>query len=666
MVGNRSRSGLCRTEANSPQDPIVDISVVSRIPAVPESPSLNCPSCGAPHGLDLRFAAAGVCPYCQSGFVTENGSARTAGKMAVLLPSSGILALGRTYELLGKPFQLIGRLRMEFPAGAWDEWFAVSGQKTAWVAEDGDGILVQIEVPLPEADLASLGPGDSLPLQGKIFTVVERDTARSTGAEGAVPWLDQPGDAITYLEAVCEPDLVASIEIPAHGTTRAFAGRKLVIGKDLPASFRPPAPTRAALVRCVSCGASGLPGTRASDSCPSCGGTFLTPLATFACGGCGKELHAFTEAAAELHCPSCGGLSTLRDGAATYIGSGGTTGRPTFDPRLRLGVTGTLDGQRWMVVARIRQSESDDGEVEHASEYLLHDPARGYRWLLSEESGWLWQIPCDGAAPDRATIRRSPRNLTRFGQILSRSWQGTTTIDYVEGELPWNAKVGERTEYASWRNNQRTYYVEWSEKEIEHSLYRPISDDAIAAGFPRGGPSDDAGTQVFGGARHSARPYSALAHRTAVVGSLGFALFFLTRCGSGPSQTYPLLSRPGSTSTASAYVPLVEGRQEVFLSGVSREERLEYTLKVQDAGGRILCDDRSHVGTDLREAGCIVNSPRNQDGTAMVSSPTPLPASLALHSTRNPASPMAGFFAAFSLLAAAIGHFLLKRDGVPE
>ncbi len=638
----------------------------SKIPKVTGSASQNCPSCGALHGLDLRFAAAGVCPYCQSGFVTENGSARTAGKMSVLLPPTGILSLGQSYELMGKSFQLIGRLRVEFAAGAWDEWFAVSGQKTAWVAEDGDGILVQIEIPVPETDLGSIQPGDILELQGKSFTVVERDTATATGAAGAVPWLDRPGEPLTYLEAVCEPDLVASIEIPAQGSARAFAGRKLVIGKDLPASFRPPSPAPTALLRCVSCGASGLPETRDSEICPSCGGTFHTPLSSLACGGCGKDLHVFTAAAAELHCPSCGGLSTLRDGKATFLAKGEGRRRPSFDDRLRLGATGTLDGQSWMVVARIRQSESDDGEVEHTAEYLLHEPSLGYRWLLKEESGWLWQIPSDGSAPQRSLAKSPPRNLTRFGQVMTRSWSGCTTIDYVEGELPWNARVGDRTEYASWRNGQRAYYVEWSSTELEHSLYKPVSDSDIEVGFPPVGGTGGSGTQVFGSGSRAVKPYSPMAYRLAVLGSLAFALFFLTRCGSGQQITPPLVSRMGSTTTASAYLPLSRGWQEITLGGVPRESRVDLVLKVQDAGGQILCEERTHLGQDIREAGCQVRSPRAQDGAAMVSSSAPLPASLTLQSTQKPSAPMAGFFAILSVLAAVVGHFFLKRDGIPS
>jgi len=639
----------------------------SKISSVPDTPALNCPSCGAPHGLDLRFTAAGVCPYCQSGFVTENGSARTAGKMAVLLPPTGILALGRSYDLLGKSFQLIGRLRVEFPAGAWDEWFAVSGEKTAWVAEDGDGILVQIEVPLPGSDLSSLRPGDTLSLEGKTFTLVERDTARSVGAEGSVPWLDQPGQPITYLEAVCAPDLIASIEIPQEGPARAFAGRKLVIGTDLPESIRPPAPAGAVVVRCASCGASGLPETRASEACPSCGGTFQTPVTSFACGGCGKDLIAFTDAATELHCPGCGGLSSLRDGKAVFLERGAAGGRPSFDRRLRLGACGTIDGQGWMVVARIRQSESDDGEIETTAEYLLHDPARGYRWLLREESGWLWQLPLEGAIPERALIEDPPRNLSRFGQILVRSWRGRTTVDYVEGELPWNARRGDRTEYASWRNGKRTYYIEWSASEIEHSLYRPLPDAAIEEGFPppSGAQARTEAPRTDPGKRRAPAPYSAIAHRLTVAGSLAFALFFMTRCGSGTELLPPLLARAGSTTTASASFPLVAGVQEVTVRGVPRESRLDLVLKVQDAGGRILCEESTHLGTDLAEAGCRVRSPRAQDGVAMVSSSSPLPPSLVARVLRNPPGPLAGFFGVLSLLAALVGHLLLKRDGVP-
>jgi ribosomal protein S27AE len=167
---------------------------------------INCPSCGA--ALKLKFHAAKmvVCNYCgQTSFL--NADRWTAqGEKTVLADYGSVLAVGRTGKLQAKAFTVLGRLRMAYPGGFWDEWLLqMADGKEAWLQEDeGNFTLFQAEalnVSLPKYETVAVGK--TIQLQSRLpFFVMEKEQMKVEGAEGELPMQVVPGMRGSYAEGV--------------------------------------------------------------------------------------------------------------------------------------------------------------------------------------------------------------------------------------------------------------------------------------------------------------------------------------------------------------------------------------------------------------------------------------------------------------------------------
>jgi hypothetical protein len=98
--------------------------------------TLSCPSCGA--NVDFRSKASvfAVCSFCKSTLVRHDMNLENIGKMSEIQDDLTPLQLGTTGNYDGKKFEIIGRLRIAYEDGFWNEWYALfGGDKTGWLAE---------------------------------------------------------------------------------------------------------------------------------------------------------------------------------------------------------------------------------------------------------------------------------------------------------------------------------------------------------------------------------------------------------------------------------------------------------------------------------------------------------------------------------------------------
>ena len=108
----------------------------------------------------------GVCPYCRSMVVRHDVNVEAIGQMAQLPPDLSPLQIGVHGEMDGQGFTLIGRARLAYEEGSWNEWCALFGDgRYGWVAEAQGFFMVSFEIPPPENF-----PGDAggLPINSEI------------------------------------------------------------------------------------------------------------------------------------------------------------------------------------------------------------------------------------------------------------------------------------------------------------------------------------------------------------------------------------------------------------------------------------------------------------------------------------------------------------------
>jgi hypothetical protein len=261
-----------------------------------------------------------------------------------------------------------------------------------------------------------------------------------------------------------------------------------------------------------------------------------------------------------LSCPSCGGTVTLRAAGYTvtvaceYCSSLLDVANPDvrliaeyheMAARLQipLGTRGTIEGVEWEAIGYVERSE--DGAYPW-SEYLLFNPYRGYRWLITDGRGWSF-----GEMLTRTPEEWSGGVSLGHDTYVRFFGDGEARVDYVAGEFYWRVRAGERVNTDDYVRPGFMLSRERNAQEVSWTLSRLLDPREMKAAFGIDPPSDP-----WPPLPHQVSPYGAELGRVA---KLGFAAAFLILL---------LLIFVGSGST------LLRGTIPYALDGASRSATL--------------------------------------------------------------------------------------------
>ncbi len=474
---------------------------------------MNCPSCGGEIAADRRFAHLVVCDYCQSAVILDEKAARVAGKMAALMLPQGPLYVGGSGSLAGKPFRVLGRVRYGYRNGFWDEWYlARDDGQTFWIGEDESNFTLEV----PERgdtdgiQFAETQPGQIVTLRGEQYHVDEKDVAECEGGEGQLPFAILTGERIPFLD-LSSDGRFATIEFDLDGDTQIFLGRRinpLDIAMDIPReeAFQTAdtlaversgdadrrerivrSGQRITTIKCQHCAAP-LDIPRQGQNivaCPACAQEIDLSLRRVECPECqvtvtvrgGRD----SKSAACPHCKTRMDISRSQPSVMAKLVS---SDRPHIP--VEIGQEVTLRGTRYHIVGFVRYTEQDDSGVWRTDEFLLYSKDTGYRWLILE----------DGHFSLSRELNERPRNIdpqtaaqkSRF-KFLKHNWivfetcHNNTQITWVEGELPWVAKVGDFNSYMDAIAPPFMLSAEWTETEAEWYMAEYLSPQEVASGL---------------------------------------------------------------------------------------------------------------------------------------------------------------------------------------
>ena len=384
-----------------------------------------CPTCGA--DVDFRYddSFVRVCASCRAAVVRGDRGVETLGKVADLAPTGSPLKLFSDGRWQGQGFMLVGRAQYRHPAGGvWDEWYAKLDDGTwGWLAEAQGRFYLTFETvgagtAPPWAEVFA-GATVSLEDDGpRLFTVGERGVAELAGAEGEIPFRFVPGAKVAFADLADGTGRFATIDYGEptvlDGPPTMYLGRQVTLAELGVSGGEAAAPARATAGKRLAC--------------PSCGGSV--------------DLRA-PDASLRVVCPYCSSLlaceGDLRVIAKLHQRKDGGA--------IALGRQGTFDGVTYTVIGRLRRKAgsdvptddaSDDAELWTWTEYLLYEPAVGFRWLVESSGHWSFVTTLPpGAATDEAA------HATYAGARFRLFDRGHATVIGVWGEVYWRVSVGE-------------------------------------------------------------------------------------------------------------------------------------------------------------------------------------------------------------------------------
>jgi hypothetical protein len=411
----------------------------------------SCPSCGAPIEFSVGSSVAKVCPFCQATVYRTDRGLEDLGKVAAIANPPALVAIGDQGTLAGRPFEVLGRVQLDHGEGPWDEYYVAldHGGTWGWLAyAQGLWFLTAQVTPapsLPGYESLRVEQDVSLGSHG-VFRVTEVKTGRIVSAEGELPERFPPGFIRHY----------ADLEGADHGAATVDFGDRsepatLFVGKWL--DERQMQVTQA--------------GPRTADKvkvgqiqCPNCGGD-VPKLAG--------------ERTERLGCPYCGAVSdiTSREVVARQEAAMAT-------PDITLGSRGTLDGIDYVCIAYVRRSADFGDEVFSWEEYLLFSEGLGYRWLVKDETTWMWVMPVSIAELD---LRAMPTEVGWNGKTFRKRNENPARVDYVLGELYWKCHVGETVRATDFVSGGEVLSREETPGEVRWSYSAPVPWPLLATAF---------------------------------------------------------------------------------------------------------------------------------------------------------------------------------------
>ena len=182
----------------------------------------ECPSCGGPMPQRSPGARTLVCGYCGQTSHLNADSLEAAGDQHLLIDYGSNLAIGQSRRLpsLEKNLMIIGRIRLDYSDGFWDEWYALDPDdgQGYWIQEDdGQFVVFKAEKELGAGvsfDAVQVGQWDDLGGAWEQVFITSKSRAKVNGGEGELPFRIVPGEPADFVEGIHEGKGVSAELLP--------------------------------------------------------------------------------------------------------------------------------------------------------------------------------------------------------------------------------------------------------------------------------------------------------------------------------------------------------------------------------------------------------------------------------------------------------------------
>jgi hypothetical protein len=410
----------------------------------------SCPSCGAPIEYGLGASLSRVCNSCHATVVRTDRGLQDFGKVAALADTPSIISVGDQGTLDGRPFEVLGRVQLDYGLGPWDEFYVAFdyGREWGWLAyAQGRWYLTFLVVGLSAPQREALRVDEDVELPMGRFAVAEARNARVLSAEGELPDAITPGELRVYADA--------------YGPQNAFATLDYGDGKE---------------ASCVFVGKV-LPDSQLNVTAPGPRTVRKIKTTHMQCPNCGGDVPKLHEGRSErLGCPFCGAVSDIQSRNVVARQE-----KLLQMPDIPIGTSGVFDSDPYLCIAYLQRSTIVEGERYGWEEYLLFNADRGYRWLVKDpETGWSWVSFLSPAEIDRRSL---PNTLRYANKTFAWSTGSGARVDYVLGEVYWKCSVGETVTVADFTCGGEVISREQDNNEVNYSYGRRIRWSKIATAF---------------------------------------------------------------------------------------------------------------------------------------------------------------------------------------
>lgn len=194
----------------------------------------NCPNCGAAAVFRSPGLPVKVCDYCRSTLVRSGEHLAALGKVAVVPEDVSPLQIGSRGTDGDHGFELIGRVRMRWADGGWNEWSTLYDDgTTGWLGEAMGRFMLLRAVDHGAnrtgavqrvRDGLDVPVGTDATIDRVRYRVSDVKQATFDGSEGELPFSTPTGTAILSVDLMAADGRCASIQ-KDRGDVGVYTGR---------------------------------------------------------------------------------------------------------------------------------------------------------------------------------------------------------------------------------------------------------------------------------------------------------------------------------------------------------------------------------------------------------------------------------------------------------
>ncbi len=391
---------------------------------------VSCPACAAPVEFKLSTSLVTVCDFCRSVVARADKKVEDHGKVADLVETNSPIHRGLSGKYEKKRFEVVGRVQYQHPAGGvWNEWYLrFSLDKVGWLAEAQGKFYLMFErrfadeAELPSFESLNVGhrfqsSAESLPKKksstGSGYVVAEKGVATAATADGEIPWAFRQNAEHRFADLHGDGDQFGTLEYSGD-RPRGFFGHEVSLAdlnleSDGWESAPPAGPNTSAL----------------QLNCPHCAG----PLTLYA-----------PDQSQRVTCPSCHSLLDCGQGKLEYLQ---TLNLPVVKPVIPLGSVGKLFDTEYTVIGFMVRYAVWEGKTFPWTEYLLYNPAKGFRWLVRNDGHWSF---VESVPLSKVMKHGGDRAVNFDGKEFKLYDKGTAYVRFVVGEFYWRLTTEETVE----------------------------------------------------------------------------------------------------------------------------------------------------------------------------------------------------------------------------
>lgn len=148
------------------------------------------------------------------------------GKMAELPEDMSVIQIGACGQYNNKAFEVIGRQKITWSDGNWNEWFILfSDGKEAWLAESQGQYSISFQVVIKDRlpSLRDVKVNSRFNLFSKVYTVHDIKDVTCQGSQGELPVASPKGRTSVSVDLMAGHDEFANIDY-GENEIRVFIG----------------------------------------------------------------------------------------------------------------------------------------------------------------------------------------------------------------------------------------------------------------------------------------------------------------------------------------------------------------------------------------------------------------------------------------------------------